>query len=233
MDRKSIETQKGYEDDWSDKVEPYTAALGLAGDVIGLGTAATGIGFVPGSIIAGLANIPNIVIDGYQFGRDIYRGINDGWDENRKSALWNGAELALDYIPVKALKYLNKAKTATVASAKMYTATEKKSQSIYKRIGTGAGRAQARKAFKAKARYNQARDQAFTQAVDYLSKRGIRPIQGDYFNKKLIEEMATRGFGVSANDAIQSAKNTIRQNQIISNAISSTNNARHTLKLKQ
>ena len=44
--------------------------------------------------------------------------------------------------------------------------------------------------------------------------------------------MATRGFGVSANDAIQSAKNTIRQNQIISNAISSTNNVRHTLKLK-
>lgn len=231
MDRKSIETQKGYEDDWSDKVEPYTSALALAGDVVGLGTAATGIGFVPGSIIAGLANIPNIIIDGYQFGRDIYRGINDGWDKNRKSALWNGAELALDYLPVKALKYLNKAKIATVAPAKTYTSIERKSQSMY-RVGTGAGRVQARKSFKAKTRYNQARNQAFTQAVDYLSKRGIRPIQGDYFNKKLIEEMATRGFGVSANDAIQSAKNTIRQNQIISNAISGTNNAKHTLKLK-
>lgn len=232
MAKKSIETQKGYEADWSDKIEPYTSALALAGDVVGLGTAATGIGFVPGSIIAGLANIPNIVIDGYQFGRDIYRGINDGWDENRKSALWNGAELALDYLPVKALKYLNKAKTATVAPAKIYTAAERKSQSTYRRVGTGAGRVQAQKAFKAKTRYNQTRNQAFTQAVDYLSKRGIRPIQGDYFNKKLIEEMATRGFGVSANDVIQSAKNTIRQNKIISNAISGTNNAIHTLKLK-
>ena len=121
MAKKSIETQKGYNDDWSDKVEPYTAALGLAGDVVGLGTAATGIGVIPGSIIAGLANIPNIVIDGYQFGRDIYRGINDDWDENGKSVLWNGTELALDYLPVKALKYLNKAKTASVASAKTYT----------------------------------------------------------------------------------------------------------------
>lgn len=232
MAKKSIETQKGYNDDWSDKVEPYTAALGLAGDVIGLGTAATGIGAIPGAIIAGLANIPNTIIDGYQFGRDIYRGINDGWDENGKSVLWNGAELALDYLPVKALKYLNKAKTASVASAKTYSAAEIKAHSTYRRVGTGAGRVQAQKAFKAKTRYNQARDQAFTQAVDYLSKRGIRPIQGDYFNKKLIEEMATRGFGVSANDAIQSAKNTIRQNQIISNAISSINNARHTLKLK-
>lgn len=232
MAKKSIETQKGYEDDWSDKVEPYTAALGLAGDVVGLGTAATGVGFVPGAIIAGAANIPNIVIDGYQFGRDIYRSINDGWTENGKSVLWNGAELALDYLPVKALKYLNKAKIASVASAKTYNAVERKAHSIYRRVGTGAGRVQAQKAFKAKTKYNHARDQAFTQAVDYLSKRGIRPIQGDYFNKKLIEEMATRGFGVSANDVIQSAKNTIRQNQIISNAISGTNNAKHTLKLK-
>lgn len=232
MAKKSIETQKGYNDDWSDKVEPYTAALGLAGDVVGLGTAATGIGVIPGAIIAGATNIPNIVIDGYQFGRDIYRSINDGWDENGKSALWNGVELALDYLPVKALKYLNKAKIATVAQAKTYTAAERKSYSTYRRVGTGVGRVQAQKAFKAKTRYNQTRNQAFTQAVDYLSKRGVRPIQGDYFNKKLIEEMATRGFGVSANDAIQSAKNTIRQNQIISNAISGTNNTKHTLKLK-
>lgn len=232
MAKKSIETQKGYNNDWSDKVEPYTSALGLAGDVIGLGAAATGIGAIPGAIIAGVANIPNTIIDGYQFGRDIYRGINDGWDENGKSVLWNGAELALDFLPVKALKYLNKAKTASVASAKTYTAAERKALSTYRRVGTGAGRVQAQKAFKAKVRYNQARDQAFTQTVDYLAKRGIRPIQGDYFNKKLIEEMATRGFGVSANDAIQSTKNTIRQNQIISNAISGTNNARHTFKLK-
>lgn len=232
MAKKSIETQKGYNDDWSDKVEPYTAALGLAGDLVGLGAASTGIGVIPGSIIAGLANIPNIVIDGYQFGRDIYRGINDGWNENGKSVLRNGAELALDYLPAKALKYLNKAKTASVAPAKTYTAVERKALSTYRRVGTGARRVQAQKAFEAKVRYNQARDQAFKQAVDYLSKRGIRPIQGDYFNKRLIEEMATRGFGVSANDAIRSAKNTIRQNQIISNAISSTNNTRHTLELK-
>ena len=232
MAKKSIKTQKGYNDDWSDKVEPYTAALGLVGDAVGLGAAATGIGVIPGSIIAGFANIPNIVIDGYQFGRDIYRGINDGWEENGKSVLWNGAELVSDYLPVKVLKYLNKAKTASVASAKTYTAAERKAHSTYRRVGTGAGRVQARKAFKAKTRYNQTRDQAFKQAVDYLSKRGVRPIQGDYFNKKLIEQMATRGFGISANDAIQSAKNTIRQNQIISNAISGTNNTRHTLELK-
>jgi hypothetical protein len=54
-----------YEKDWSDKLEPYAAGIGLAGDVIGLGTAATGVGIPVGTVIAGFANIPNLIIDGY------------------------------------------------------------------------------------------------------------------------------------------------------------------------
>jgi hypothetical protein len=54
-----------YEKDWSDKVEPYAAGIGLAGDAIGLGAATTGIGVPVGAAIAGFANAPNLIIDGY------------------------------------------------------------------------------------------------------------------------------------------------------------------------
>ena len=57
-----------YEPDWSDKWEPYAAGLGLTGDAIGIGAAATGVGIPAGTFIAGMANIPNLVIDGYQSG---------------------------------------------------------------------------------------------------------------------------------------------------------------------
>lgn len=89
-----------YKDDWADKIEAYTAGLALAGDVIGLGTAATGVGVPVGATIAGIANVPNLLVDGYQAVRDWYRTINDG-GEGWQSAAWNTGETIVDLIGAK------------------------------------------------------------------------------------------------------------------------------------
>ena len=87
-----------YEEDWSNKIEPWTAGLGLTADAVGLGTAATGIGAPIGGTIALIGNIPNFIVDAYQMGRDWYRYYNDGGGGNLKDALWNTGETALDVI---------------------------------------------------------------------------------------------------------------------------------------
>lgn len=89
-----------YKDDWADKIEAYTAGLALAGDAIGLGTAATGVGIPIGATIAGIANVPNLLVDGYQAVRDWYRTINDG-GEGWQSAAWNTGETLVDLIGAK------------------------------------------------------------------------------------------------------------------------------------
>lgn len=87
-----------YEEDWSDKIEPWAAGLGLASDAVGLGTAVTGVGAPIGGTIALIGNIPNFILDAYQMGRNWYRYYNDGGGDNLKDALWNTGETALDVI---------------------------------------------------------------------------------------------------------------------------------------
>lgn len=87
-----------YREDWSDKIEPWTAGLGLASDIVGLTTAATGVGAPIGGGIALVGNIPNFIVDAYQMGRDWYRYYNDGGGDNLKGALWNTGETALDIV---------------------------------------------------------------------------------------------------------------------------------------
>lgn len=90
---------KEYEPDWSDKLEPYASGLGLIGDGIGLVSAFTGPGAAVGASIAGLFNTPNLIIDGYQTGRDWYRWYKD--DASIKNALWNTGELGLGLFGAK------------------------------------------------------------------------------------------------------------------------------------
>ena len=92
-----------YEEDWSDKIEPWTNGIGLASDAIGIGTAATGIGVPVGAIIAGVGNIPNIIVDGYQTVRD-WKRVYDGDYNQTGNALWNTAETALDLLGAKFIK---------------------------------------------------------------------------------------------------------------------------------
>ena len=106
-----------YEPDWSDKWEPYAAGLGLTGDAIGIGAAATGVGIPAGTFIAGMANIPNLVIDGYQSGRDIYRSFKDN-GASLGSAAWNSGELFLDALGLKFLRAINKASKVGITPKK-------------------------------------------------------------------------------------------------------------------
>ena len=76
-----------YKKDWSDKIEHWTAGLGLTAAAVGLGTAATDIGALIGGTIALIGNIPNFIVDAYQMGRDWYRYYNDGGGSNLKDAL--------------------------------------------------------------------------------------------------------------------------------------------------
>lgn len=93
--------------DWADVLEPYTAGLGLLGDAIGIGTAATGVGIPIGAAIAGVSNIPNLIIDGYQTIRDWNKTINNK-GEGLGSALWNTGETALDLVGMKAAMRVGK-----------------------------------------------------------------------------------------------------------------------------
>lgn len=222
-----------YEEDWSDRWEPYAAKIGLAGDVVGLGTAATGVGIPVGTAIAGFANIPNLIIDGYQTARDTWRSFNDNGN-SLGSAAWNGGELLLDAVGLKALQYINKAAKAGVASEKYLTSTEKALDSKpWKRVGTGHGRVRARQSADHKRKYNSGRNKALEESNIELAKRGVRPTQGLYYQQKLTDEMAKRGYGVAVNDAIKSANRTLRQNLGIINGVNGGTNIYHILQHKQ
>lgn len=219
-----------YEKDWSDKIEPYAAGIGLAGDAIGLGASTTGIGLPVGAAIAGFANAPNLVIDGYQTARDTWRSFNDGGN-SLGSAVRNGGEFLLDALGLKALQYINKAAKAGIASEKYLTSTEKALDSKpWKRVGTGHGRVRARQSANHKREYNSRRNKALEESNSELAKRGVRPAQGLYYQQKLTDEMAKRGYGVAVNDAIKSANRTLRQNLGIINGISGGTNLYHIFK---
>lgn len=98
MAKKSLE-DINYEDDLSDKIEPYVSALGLGADAIGLGTALTGVGAPIGAAIAGIGNIPNLIVDSYQTVRDWNRVYNN--KGSIKDALWNTGELTLGLFGAK------------------------------------------------------------------------------------------------------------------------------------
>ncbi len=216
-----------YEEDWSDKIEPWVAGLGLAADAIGLGTAATGVGAPIGATIALVGNVPNLLVDGYQFGRDVYRSATDGGANNVWSAVGNGGELALDILGMKMISALNKSKIANTANKKVISSTERKALTGRGRVGTGAGRVMARNAAMRKAAYNASREKALRESTEVLAKKGVRPVQGQYFLDKLTDEMAGRGFGVSFADALKSAEKTAKQNAIFGNLISGSQNTYH------
>jgi hypothetical protein len=136
----------------------------------------------------------------------LYRYYNDNNPETLTSGLWNGAETTLDLLGLKLLSKLNKGLKAGVYSEKTLSASEKAVSKPYRRVGTGAGRAMAKRSREAKLAHNAERQKALKEATEVLAKRGVRPSQGEYFMKYLTDEMAKRGYGVSVADAIRSQK---------------------------
>ena len=145
--KRSLEnTESIYEEDWSDKLEPYASSIGLVGDAIGIGAGLTGIGIPVGSAIAMGANIPNVIIDGYQFVRDGIRSYKDD-GKSLPNTLNNLIELGLDGIGIKFLNNINKAKKAGIIPKNNITLGQRTAGTSYKRVGTGATRSRLRRQY--------------------------------------------------------------------------------------
>lgn len=139
-------------------LEPYATGLSFGG------ACAT---FIPvyGPAIAAAAQIPSLLIDGYQAGRSLYKGdMND--------AAWNSAEVGLDLASVGGLKLLAK----SAAKTKPVIRSSTRVRSTYPRP-----RAKRYIESQAKNKLLQLRK----EGTEYLAKRGVRPSQGKYFEDRL------------------------------------------------
>ena len=138
-------------------LEPYATGLSLGGAY------AT---FIPvyGPAIAAAAQVPSLLIDGYQAGRSLYKG-------NMNDAAWNAAEMGLDLASVGSLKLLAKS-----IKIKPDIRSSTKVRSTYPRP-------RARKLMESQAKNELL--QLRKEGTEYLAKRGVRPSQGKYFEDRL------------------------------------------------
>ena len=138
-------------------LEPYATGLSLGGAY------AT---FIPvyGPAIAAAAQVPSLLIDGYQAGRSLYKGdMND--------AAWNAAEAGLDLVSVGGLKLLAKSlKTKPVikSSTRVHSTYPRPRAKRYIESQTKNELLQLRK-----------------EGTEYLAKSGVRPSQGKYLEDRL------------------------------------------------
>ena len=138
-------------------LEPYATGLSLGGAY------AT---FIPvyGPAIAASAQVPSLLIDGYQAGRSLYKG-------NMNDAAWNAAEMGLDLASAGSLKLLAKS-----IKIKPDIRSSTKVRSTYPRP-------RARKLMESQAKNKLL--QLRNEGTEYLAKRGVRPSQGKYFEDRL------------------------------------------------
>lgn len=139
-------------------LEPYVTGLSFGGAY------AT---FIPvyGPAIAAAAQVPSLLIDGYQAGRSLYKG-------NMEDAAWNAAEAGLDLASVGGLKLLAKSAAKTKPVIRSST-----------RVHSTYPRPRARRFIEAQAKNELL--QLRKEGTEYLAKRGVRPSQGKYFEDRL------------------------------------------------
>lgn len=138
-------------------LEPYATGLSLGGAY------AT---FIPvyGPVIAAAAQVPSLLIDGYQAGRSLYKGdMND--------AAWNAAEAGLDLASAGGLKLL-------VKSLKIKPVIKSST-----RVHSAYPRPRAKRYIESQAKNELL--QLRNEGTEYLAKRGVRPSQGKYFEDRL------------------------------------------------
>ena len=165
-------------------LEPYATGLSLGGAY------AT---FIPvyGPAIAAAAQVPSLLIDGYQAGRSLYKGdVND--------AAWNAAEAGLDLASAGGLKLLAK-------SIKIKPVIKSST-----RVHSAYPRPRAKKYIESQAKNELL--QLRKEGTEYLVKRGVRPSQGKYFEDRLnryIMQKVNREYELdraALNDAINNDK---------------------------
>ena len=80
----------------ADKWEPTAAAISLGSLGLGAGISTTAVGAPIGGIIAGVGQLPSLVIDGYQAGRGWYKTFKES-PSNFGNAVWNTLETGQIY----------------------------------------------------------------------------------------------------------------------------------------
>ena len=84
----------------ADKWEPTAAAISLGSLGLGAGISTTAVGAPIGGIIAGVGQLPSLVIDGYQAGRGWYKTFKES-PSNFGNAVWNTLETGADILGAK------------------------------------------------------------------------------------------------------------------------------------
>lgn len=160
----------------ADKWEPTAAAISLGSLGIGAGISTTAVGAPIGGIIAGVGQLPSLVIDGYQAGRGWYKTFKES-PSNFGSAVWNTLETGADILGAKFAKALAKGGSNFLRPH------------IYK-----PGEYFKHHSPRVRAMEKHYADKALTQqkkeATKKLAKKGVRPSQGSYFTSKLNQELS-------------------------------------------
>lgn len=195
-----------------DKWEPTAAAISLGSLGLGAGIGATAAGAPIGGIIAGVGQLPSLVIDGYQAGRGWYKTFKES-PSNFGNAVWNTLEFGTDISGAK------------VASALAKGGSNFFRPKVYKPGHYPKSPSQRINAMQ-KRHAEIALNQQKKEATEKLAKRGVRPSQGSYFtsklnqelNKSYLEQVARRN-AVVANDVTKLAPKIQLPIQILPNII--------------
>ena len=159
----------------ADKWEPTAAAISLGSLGIGAGISTTAVGAPIGGIIAGVGQLPSLVIDGYQAGRSWYKTFKES-PSNFGSAVWNTLETGADILGAKFATALAKV-GSNFLRPRIYKPGE------YFKHHSPRVRAME-KHYADKALIQQKKE-----ATKKLAKKGVRPSQGSYFTSKLNQEL--------------------------------------------
>lgn len=152
----------------ADRWEPTAAAISLGNLGLGAGISTTAVGAPIGGIIAGVGQLPSLVIDGYQAGRGWYKTFKDS-PSNFGSAVWNTLETGADILGAKGGSNFLR-------------------PSIHK-PGYYPKHHSPRVNTMRKKQVNVVLNQQKKEATEKLAKKGVRPSQGSYFTSKLNQEL--------------------------------------------
>ena len=196
----------------ADKWEPTAAAISLGSLGLGAGISTTAVGAPIGGIIAGVGQLPSLVIDGYQAGRGWYKTFKES-PSNFGNAVWNTLETGAD-----------------ILGAKFATALAKGGSNFFRPRVYKPGEYLKHRSPRVRAMEKHYADKVLAQqkkeATKKLAKKGVRPSQGSYFTSKLnqelnrsyLEQVAKRN-AVIANDVTKLSPKIQLPIQIIPNII--------------
>ena len=159
----------------ADKWEPTAAAISLGSLGLGAGISTTAIGAPIGGIIAGIGQLPSLVIDGYQAGRGWYKTFKES-PSNFRNAVWNTLETGADILGAKFASALAKG-----GSNFLRPIVHK--PNYYPKHHSPRVNAMRKR------QIDVVLNQQKKEATKKLAKKGIRPNQGLYFTSKLNQEL--------------------------------------------